>query len=328
MIIRCPHCTFSRTVDDDKVPPAARTATCPKCHHKFRFRDAVFPNDGEGDAQGHQAGEEVRRGNEGVAAFAARGAAERNAGSAEGFGPGGSEDIWDRVASLGENWLEDDGEADYDEQTGAAARGGRRAEPSGDGFAVPWEQARGAGMFKAFWRTVLYALTRPGKFFSGLSAAHSPALPLLFYFIVTALQTYVFQAWVQIFPGGVSVFGLSAAHTLYDGVRPLYVMLSAPVVWGIFLLAVCFLSVLSIRLLAGGAASLSGAIRVMAYASSPMLFCILPFAGTILGQFAAMLLFAFGCKRVFRLSPLVAGIFILPVYLFLSMLRIVVSGSF
>ena len=326
MIIRCPHCTFSRTVDDDKVPPAARTATCPKCHHKFRFRDAILNDDG-GEEEGGQIAGVLRRDQE-SAALTARGGAERNTGTGDGFGPGGSEDIWDRVASLGENWLEDDGDADYDEPAGAAARGGQRAEAVGGAFAVPWEQARGAGMFKAFWRTALYAVTRPGKFFGGLGEAHALALPLLFYFIVTALQTYVFQAWAQIFPGGVSLFGLSAVHTLYDGVRPLFVMLSAPVVWGLFLLAVCFLSVLSIKLLAGGAASFPRAIRIMAYASSPMLLCILPFAGTLLGQFLALLLFIFGCKRAFHLSPLVAGIFILPVYLFLAVLRIILSGSF
>ena len=39
MLIECPQCGFSRNVPDDALPPAVTRATCPKCQHKFRFRE-------------------------------------------------------------------------------------------------------------------------------------------------------------------------------------------------------------------------------------------------------------------------------------------------
>lgn len=44
MIIRCPECGFERTVDESRLPPSAALATCPRCRHKFRFRDPAGNN--------------------------------------------------------------------------------------------------------------------------------------------------------------------------------------------------------------------------------------------------------------------------------------------
>ena len=38
MIIRCPQCEHSRSVNEGKIPATAELATCPKCKHRFRFR--------------------------------------------------------------------------------------------------------------------------------------------------------------------------------------------------------------------------------------------------------------------------------------------------
>lgn len=38
MVIRCPHCQFSRSITLDKIPATAEVATCPKCNQRFRFR--------------------------------------------------------------------------------------------------------------------------------------------------------------------------------------------------------------------------------------------------------------------------------------------------
>ncbi|MUM76132.1 hypothetical protein GKC30_00615 [Pseudodesulfovibrio sp. F-1] len=39
MEILCPHCQFSREVDESKIPARSQIATCPKCQTKFKFRD-------------------------------------------------------------------------------------------------------------------------------------------------------------------------------------------------------------------------------------------------------------------------------------------------
>ncbi|MFV0421146.1 YIP1 family protein [Oleidesulfovibrio sp.] len=45
MQIRCPECQFTRYVDETKIPPTAALATCPKCRHRFRFRDFALPDE-------------------------------------------------------------------------------------------------------------------------------------------------------------------------------------------------------------------------------------------------------------------------------------------
>lgn len=47
MRIDCPNCGFSREVNPDKVPDQAELATCPKCEHKFVFRDLGGDRDEE-----------------------------------------------------------------------------------------------------------------------------------------------------------------------------------------------------------------------------------------------------------------------------------------
>ncbi len=35
MKITCPHCTFSKTIDSDKIPAKTKRVTCPKCKQSF-----------------------------------------------------------------------------------------------------------------------------------------------------------------------------------------------------------------------------------------------------------------------------------------------------
>lgn len=54
MIIQCPACQFERNVNINKIPPTAQLATCPKCQHKFRFREHIvddLPHAKRGEAE-------------------------------------------------------------------------------------------------------------------------------------------------------------------------------------------------------------------------------------------------------------------------------------
>lgn len=334
MIIRCPHCDFSRTVDENKIPASARTATCPKCHHKFRFRNS-------GDATGDDAAEAGRPYNQAFSEEQAPAAGPDHAQDSlpgahgESFGepanqavsaPESGEDIWDRVASLGESWLDDDdpGSAVEDSATGGQHRGNAPEALGG----APWEHIRELGLLKAFARTVLQSALRPRRFFSGLGSPRLLGLALVFYIVVTALQTYLFQAWMQLFPASALGLDIPPDYALYDSTQPLHIMLAAPVVWAIFLFMVSAVSAVAMRLLGGSRVSPAAVMRVMAYSASPMLLGVLPLIGVILGQVWAMVLFLLGCKHAFRLNLFVAMTVILPVYLCLAVLKIILSGSF
>lgn len=41
MNIRCPECGFERLVEETQLPPSATIATCPKCRHRFAFREVA-----------------------------------------------------------------------------------------------------------------------------------------------------------------------------------------------------------------------------------------------------------------------------------------------
>lgn len=45
MIIRCPKCEHTRSISENKIPPMAELATCPRCKHRFRFRTLPHPLD-------------------------------------------------------------------------------------------------------------------------------------------------------------------------------------------------------------------------------------------------------------------------------------------
>ena len=348
MIIRCPHCAFSRTVDDNRIPAAAQTATCPKCHHKFRFRGDEAPVEGHAAAEGHTRAPATEPFAE-SASESAPGQSSASAGTygdaPAGFGGAGQEapgqgvftqdgsasesgeDIWDRVASLGERWADD---ADFDQigEAGASGKDAPWSEERGPVEGAPWEHIRNLGLLRAFGQTVFRAALQPRRFFSALGGPRFLGLALVFYITVTTLQTYLFQAWMQLFPASALGLGLPSDYALYDSTRPLYVMLAAPFVWAFFLLLVSSVSAVAARLLGGGRASPAAVMRVLAYSVSPMLLGVVPFVGTILGQAWALVLFMLGCKHAFRLSLLTALAVTLPVYLCLAVLRIILSGSF
>jgi len=43
IIILCPHCSFSRELNESAIPPGVVAATCPKCHQKFMLSEAISP---------------------------------------------------------------------------------------------------------------------------------------------------------------------------------------------------------------------------------------------------------------------------------------------
>ena len=89
MIIRCPNCEYSRTININAVPQTAELATCPKCRHRFRFRTLTAALDEE---------EAARR-------DAPPPPPPRPAGNGQST-PSGSQglDIWDAVDALNQQW--------------------------------------------------------------------------------------------------------------------------------------------------------------------------------------------------------------------------------
>jgi predicted Zn finger-like uncharacterized protein len=139
MQIRCPECQFTRHVDESKIPASAALATCPKCRHKFRFRDFSqqdeFVLEPDTETAGrhqdrpplHDSGQAIPR-------------------PVHTAAPAASGDIWDDIASLGDKKPQSGHTGGNDEAAGeitgapdqdaASAADGQNAPPTADGSAA------------------------------------------------------------------------------------------------------------------------------------------------------------------------------------------------
>ena len=121
MIIRCPKCNFAKTVDDQSIPASAQMATCPKCKHRFNFREtavdgasALQPEHADIpiSEQGGSSGDEVitpqtaAKRYEGIANMENKESAAQDIRSAHARN--GKKDLWDSIEALGDRWEKKD----------------------------------------------------------------------------------------------------------------------------------------------------------------------------------------------------------------------------
>lgn len=115
MIIRCPQCEHSRSVNESKIPPTAELATCPKCKHRFRFRtvDSAAGEESPADSPGRKPGAPGVKGAPGADRAAARlaesspippGLTSEHPQSAVREAVSRRGDIWDAVDTLHQRW--------------------------------------------------------------------------------------------------------------------------------------------------------------------------------------------------------------------------------
>ena len=161
MLIRCPECSFTRQVNDSKVPAGSEHATCPRCKKRFRFR-ALSPEE-IALSQQERAKQDPRTGAEGRAepvdfsgvmqdaAEDASPAHSRTAqpgedgeeASSRKLGPdedkpeeNGEDDVWSAVEKLNKHW-----EDNYDSRHGATpGPDGGAAGHSEDSFGLDSER--------------------------------------------------------------------------------------------------------------------------------------------------------------------------------------------
>ncbi|MDL2307578.1 zinc-ribbon domain-containing protein [Desulfovibrio sp. OttesenSCG-928-C06] len=135
MLIRCPECSFTRQINDSKVPAGSEYATCPKCKQRFRFR-TLSPEEIE-SAQAAQAAQSTQSAQSepsamgddgqpiqsGHAAYSAEQPEAHNAGEQEPFSTAAHDesapatqterqpeehgDVWSAVENLNRRWDED-----------------------------------------------------------------------------------------------------------------------------------------------------------------------------------------------------------------------------
>lgn len=303
MEIICRKCGFGREIPDDKVPPNAEIATCPKCKNKFRFR--YLEKEGDTDSP-TTAGPEP---------------------------PKPDEDIWQRLETMD---IPDDDEAPH-----ASAFSGQKAESEADSTSqttdaepgdtavsadkvvldwemdseeeitvdVPWERLDKYGFFPGLTKTIKAVMFQAPLFFRHITT-EGKAKPLIFNILIGEFSILAHYLWILM---GVRTFwfggtqSLDAATALDSGML-LTSMVSSLIFYPIFLIPALFISAglthLFLVLVKSGSAGYEATFRVSAYASAPQVLAAVPYVGIIIGSLWAVAATFIGLKNIHRTSYL------------------------
>ncbi|MFW6415672.1 MAG: YIP1 family protein [Thermodesulfobacteriota bacterium] len=283
MEIECPSCGFLQDVPDEKIPPKAKMATCPKCKHKFNFRadsetreeDFTFKEEpaAEAEAEERSAPSEVP--------------SEQEASSEQ------KEDLWKELESLTEE--------------GNETQGGFSAAPRGGSFrrrsAIPWENLEEYGFFPGLFETIKQVMTAPVDFFRNMNTQSGLNKPLIFYLLIAEIQALAQFFWQMsgLFPkmGGEteSMLGLGML-----GAGSIFILVLYPVFLSIMLFIASGLNQLCLLAVQAGEKGYQGTFRVMSYASAPLIIAVVPVVGPLVGAVWNFVCMFIGLMYVHRAS--------------------------
>ncbi|WP_457571512.1 zinc-ribbon domain-containing protein [Desulfovulcanus sp.] len=276
MQITCPNCQFSQDVPEEKIPPKAEQATCPKCRHKFKFRDlsGSFELVEELEDQNLTQDDESTGKKQPVH----EGEHEREK----------KENIWEKLESMGE----DTEQKNEDKETPAPEAGQD----------IPWEHLEKYGFFPGLFSTIKKAMFSPADFFAQMKLT-GYAKPLVFYLLLAELQAIANFIWqmVGLMPAitsqgyaipGVGIIGLGSA----------IILILYPILLTVILFMVVGFNHLFLVLVRAGTKGFQGTFRAVTYGSAPMILAVIPLIGPLLGGIWAMVLTVIGYKNIHQTS--------------------------
>jgi len=266
MLIRCPECDFARQVPDEKIPPKAQLATCPKCGHKFYFKKAPdeFDLEVEPDEQESASEQPEKK----------------------------DSDIWSALESL------NDDEFEQEAPGGFATRESRpETEPTG----APWEHLDSYGFFPGFFETIKKVMLAPVQFFSNLDIGGGFNRPLIFYLLVAEIQALAQFMWQML---GVVPQMQGRPETILGlgmvGFGSLLLLILYPIFLSLVLFIGSGLNHLCLVAVKAGSRGFEGTFRVVAYANAPMVLAVVPGIGPLIGVLWTLVCTFLGFKVVHR----------------------------
>jgi len=354
MIIQCPRCGFSRDVPEAKLPATASVATCPKCSHKFKFRDLpkvprvrnsqenresrdIFPPSGSG------ATPQVSPGSEPGASRSENTSPATDSGHAPAETPperpAGQGDIWSRLESMSDERAKEtprtaglpggdipDDDLPHDDLNRESDAQGRPGEPVID---APWERMDRFGLLGGFWETVKRAMLHPQAFF-----AHMPmrgiAKPLAFFLLIGCIQALAQLVWNS---AGMTFMDLlmdrpeeiQAATDLGEGSYLL--LLVVPVFLVTVLFAIAGLNHLFLLATRAAQRGFEATFRAVAYGSAPLVLSIIPYAGDMIGIVWNLAVTIIAYKYIHRTSYTRVALAMLIPFAFMLVLGLLTLGS-
>lgn len=318
MNIVCPQCEFSRTVDEATLPAKAVMATCPKCKHRFKFREAPMetesaarPNPDESPQM--QAPPDLQEHHPPlVAAPLAAKPEDKPAAS-----PAHDDDLWRELEALNaeeDSSRDDTGQPEHDDTIFSTPRG------------LPlWERVK-SDYPQAFIQTFIDVLTNPRAFFSAMPVGHGYLRPLLFFLIIiqaVALSQVVWQLLGILPPSGLT-------NELGPSMQAALVLILYPLEVCLFLLLDTTINHFFLRLFKADTKGFEGTFRAEVYSAAPMLLMIVPFIGLPLAMIGVTVYKFLGLRHVHGASnKQVVAVLVLPMLLALAIgiiLALLVGG--
>ena len=340
-------------MDDQSIPASAQMATCPKCKHRFNFRetalndstaqqpDADAPTSSQNQISSEDAvtPQTAAKRYEGVANI------ERNNASPQGTrsetpSENGKKDLWDSIEALGDQW-EKKGqsvspehqrtEAEAQEPRGPQeehadkdslyrrAQATRQQVPysaSGnyDTTDIPWEQARGTRLAPAFFATVSKAILSAPRFFASIRLRQSPLRAIIFYILVNFLPVFINLIYFLSFRRAELEPFL---NTLQMSVTSFLVgaIIASPIqaVISLFFFTIVTNTVLHVLGIAG--VSFNKTLRILAYTGAPTILSFIPLIGPPAALFLGIVVTAQALRYAYALSWRNVVMTLLPGYL-------------
>jgi hypothetical protein len=152
----------------------------------------------------------------------------------------------------------------------------------------PWPPAEGASVLDAWIRTWSGASLRPSRFFAAMPAEGSPGAAIIYYLSI-GIPVAGAQLFWQMIGGALGIGDPPAADAA--GWSPLVDFLLSPLLLLLSLFLAAGVTHVLLKLFGAAGGNYGRTIRVFAYAYSPNLLGVIPWAGTIVG-FAWMVVVA------------------------------------
>lgn len=346
MLISCPKCHFKRHVDEKQIPESATLATCPKCQNKFRFRDPetgdfiaeiCLETEQEKAKPKETAAQEINaepvspelsekaEQNEAADEKDEKTAAEKETPAEDPIPL--NEDNLNPKNKNEENPL-------HEPMQGYAEKQAERYVMMTDD--VPWEHPERHGFFRSFFRTIARVMLSGKEFFSTIHSQASSLRPASFYAIiglVQALVGYLSSPSMVDFIKNANIDPQKQIlmENLMSGQSLTMLIITTPFIMILQLLVYTAFVYLAIRITNPEKADFPLTLRIIAYASAPMILCIVPYLGGFIGLVWFIYNIFIGVKYALRLSwqrtfLALAPIFILWFFIAFNQAMMIISA--
>ncbi len=284
MKIICPECAFARDVPDEKIPPKTKIATCPKCGHRFSFRDRS-QDDKSLDLDvpsGHNLETDPAK------------AASIDAGPTKASQ---DDDIWDSLSAMNPRSqvdpLPDPEMYENHQDTSNAGQ-----QTTGQ---VPWEHLDTYGFFPGLLTTIKQVMLHPVIFFRDTAFTPDMSKALIFYLLIAEIQALAQFFWPM--TGMIPLVDDPDATTLglgIMGVGSTFILVLYPLFLTLMLFVMVSVNHLCLRVFKAADQGFAGTFKAVTYGSAPMILALIPLIGPLIGAIWSMITTFFGYKYIHK----------------------------